>query len=329
MKKNIYYDFNTSNKSFLNMHKYLKIIGIKNNNFMLALHDKDLIGVDPWDIENLSCVMKEKILRECYNNFYYFIREVIRIPEAGGGYSRFHLNRANCAQSFLGLRYIDSIWLGHRYCRKTVSSEIFLQYMNIFHKKSFRVICRDKNEGIKICNEIFEKNSATNRIPNYLKFNINNINPYDFYCTSSRFLKEKNDADNNIEIFFVNDAEFVKYAKDIYNCSSYDKLFMGSSTINNYSCLNNFEKLNNCIPFFEGIYDLPKIPSEIVKYTDYKKYINKYKDFNYYNFSYLIKYSMRDIDPDISEEFTKYCTFLQNNYDIISSELLLERIELK
>ena len=46
----VFYQMNTENKSFLEMHYYLKARGIKNNKFHLLLYDKDLAGVDPYDM---------------------------------------------------------------------------------------------------------------------------------------------------------------------------------------------------------------------------------------------------------------------------------------
>ena len=57
----VYYQMTTTNKSFLNMHYFLKSIGIKNNKFMLVLYDKDLAGIDPFD-RRLNSYMKQKVL---------------------------------------------------------------------------------------------------------------------------------------------------------------------------------------------------------------------------------------------------------------------------
>lgn len=97
-----YYHMSTSNQSFLNMHYYLKQRGIENNRFFLVIYDPDLIGVDPRD-PNLSIMMKRKVLRECIINFWYFIREVVRIPDQGGtvgGGMRYKLHRGNLAMNF-------------------------------------------------------------------------------------------------------------------------------------------------------------------------------------------------------------------------------------
>lgn len=98
----IYIDINTKNKSFLDMHYYLKAKKIKNNDFFLTLYDPDLAGVDPRD-PNLNTVMKGKILQECRRNFWYFLREVIRIPDQGGEVGSgvpYKLHRGNLALNF-------------------------------------------------------------------------------------------------------------------------------------------------------------------------------------------------------------------------------------
>lgn len=96
------YQMETSNKSFLDMHFYLKAKGIVNNKFFLVLHDPDLRGIDPRD-PRLTELMKRKVLRECTTNFWYFIREVIRIPDQGGAVSggkRYNLHRGNLALNY-------------------------------------------------------------------------------------------------------------------------------------------------------------------------------------------------------------------------------------
>jgi hypothetical protein len=68
-QQTIYYQFETTNQSFIDMHYFLKQKGIKNNAFFLILYDRDLAGVDPRD-PNLSMAMKTKILRECCCNYW-------------------------------------------------------------------------------------------------------------------------------------------------------------------------------------------------------------------------------------------------------------------
>lgn len=98
---NITYQFETTNKSFIDMYSFLRMKGFKghSNKFFLVLHDKDLLGVDPRD-PNLNEYMKMKILRECMTNYWYFIREVIRIPDQGGNGMPYKLSRGNLALNF-------------------------------------------------------------------------------------------------------------------------------------------------------------------------------------------------------------------------------------
>ena len=87
----------------MDMHYYLKQTGIQNNNFFLVLYDAGLAGVDPRD-PNLSVDLKRRITRECIINYWYFLREVVRIPVQGGSVgsgARYGLHRGNLAMNFL------------------------------------------------------------------------------------------------------------------------------------------------------------------------------------------------------------------------------------
>lgn len=98
--RRIYYQMTTTNQSFLDMHYFLRDTGKTNNKFMLVLLDPDLAGIDPHD-QRLNTLMQTKVLRECLNNYWYFIREVVRITDSGSsGGSKYKLNRGNLALSF-------------------------------------------------------------------------------------------------------------------------------------------------------------------------------------------------------------------------------------
>lgn len=128
--RRIYAQKTTKNKSFLDMHHYLKSIGIKNNEFMLTLIDPDLDGIDPHD-PNLNAYYKQKVLRECMCNYWYFIREVVRIPSPSRP-MMYKLNRANLALNFclcLNLNVFEEI---PRQQGKTVSVIVRLVYIYNF-----------------------------------------------------------------------------------------------------------------------------------------------------------------------------------------------------
>ena len=67
--KPVFIHKSTTNKSFLDMHYFLKERGIMNNDFFLALLDPGLAGIDPRD-PNLSPQMKARVLRECQLNYW-------------------------------------------------------------------------------------------------------------------------------------------------------------------------------------------------------------------------------------------------------------------
>ena len=128
--RTIYAQKTTKNKSFLDMHHYLKSIGIKNNEFMLTLIDPDLDGIDPHD-PNLNSYYKQKVLRECLCNYWYFIRECVRIPSSGKPIM-YKLTRGNLALNFCLCLNLNTFYEISRQQGKTVSVAIRLLYIYNF-----------------------------------------------------------------------------------------------------------------------------------------------------------------------------------------------------
>ena len=119
----ITYHMSTTNQSFLDIHYYLKERGIKNNAFFLAIFDTDLIGVNPRD-PRLPFEYKKKVLAECYRNFWYFIREVVRIPVQGGAVgdgTPYKLSRGNLALNWACINNINFFLELPRQHGKTIS----------------------------------------------------------------------------------------------------------------------------------------------------------------------------------------------------------------
>lgn len=86
----------TKNTSFLVVHEQLKLLGIKNNKFFLLLLNPLLQGVDPHD-PNISPETALMVIEECSLNIFYFLREVVRIPEQGAKTVPFRLDRGTLA----------------------------------------------------------------------------------------------------------------------------------------------------------------------------------------------------------------------------------------
>ena len=107
--KNKFYDTGTSNKSFLQVAKDLKQLGIKNYYFMLEIYDYSLVDIDPYS-PNLTMDQISRIMNECTRNIWYYLREICRIPSQGGVGVPYKANRGNIAQTWCILHGIDS-WL--------------------------------------------------------------------------------------------------------------------------------------------------------------------------------------------------------------------------
>lgn len=128
-KTNIYYHMSTTNKSFLEVHQYLKDSGIANNKFMLALLDPDLAKIDPHD-PNLNTAYKTKVLRECLYNPWYYFREVVRIPDSGQASGvKFELNRGNLSLIFCLMMNLNTFLEQPRQTGKTISSLCWYLYL--------------------------------------------------------------------------------------------------------------------------------------------------------------------------------------------------------
>lgn len=109
------YDFGTANRSFLQVAQDLRTLGIKNYYFMLEIKDPSLVKVDPYacDKEGHTILTRDeigRILLECKQNPWYYLRELSKIPDQGGLGVHYIANRGNIAQAWCILHGIDS-WL--------------------------------------------------------------------------------------------------------------------------------------------------------------------------------------------------------------------------
>ena len=100
--RKVYFEMNCPNKSFLDVHYFLKKSGIQNNRFFLVLLDPDLAHIDPRD-PTLNTIMRAKVLKECMYNYWYFLRRVVQLPDQGGAVGSgkpYGLNRGNLALNY-------------------------------------------------------------------------------------------------------------------------------------------------------------------------------------------------------------------------------------
>lgn len=177
VKRTVYYHTTTENVSFLKIYRILNDLGIANNRFHLKLYDKTLVDVDPYD-PDLTLEQKSRVIKEVKQNFWYFIREIVRIPVAGG-VKGYELHRGNLALSWCLSNNINTIIELPRQNYKSISAVIF--YLWLYNYATI-------NSEMMLMNKRFEDSKLNLRrikeirdeLPPYLRFvderkDINNL----------------------------------------------------------------------------------------------------------------------------------------------------------
>lgn len=137
---NKYYDFGTSNTSFLMTAQELKTLGIKNFYFMLEVKHPEL-GVqelDPYSPE-LTAVEMGRIILECKDNPWFFFREVARIPVRGAGNLKPILSRASAAAVWCFDHSLDFMLNQPRQTHKSTWCTLILEYGFIFEYQNVEI----------------------------------------------------------------------------------------------------------------------------------------------------------------------------------------------
>ena len=103
----MYYSLKTTNKSFVDMWRYLQRENVENNLFMLQTHDKDLVDFSIEKYKNMDredpnfLVYRSKIIEESKNNIWFYFRELVVVPDENGGYKHFELNPTSMMMIYL------------------------------------------------------------------------------------------------------------------------------------------------------------------------------------------------------------------------------------
>ena len=170
MQQVVYIHKETTNQSFIDMHYYLKQTGRTNNDFFLVLYDEGLSGVDPRD-PNLSPMMKQRVLRECCANYWYFLREVVRIPVQGGAVGngfRYKLHRGNLAMNFLFiLNYNMFVELPRQHFKTTSALVRYLWCYNFGTSNSEIMFVHKDHSGSK--GNLRDLKEIRDALPSYLQ----------------------------------------------------------------------------------------------------------------------------------------------------------------
>lgn len=161
-------DINTTNQSFLRHASLLKSMGVRNHSFILALHNPELQGVDPFD-PNLSTEQMLMIALECRENFWYFIREIARDPKGSQDDPMiFRANRGNIALFWLFFNHITTILIQIRQTGKSFSTDVLMNYLMNIRLKKTEINLLTKDETLRAAN-LERLKSIQGSLPFYLK----------------------------------------------------------------------------------------------------------------------------------------------------------------
>ena len=159
---------NTKNKSFVRTAGLYKKMKIKNHSFILALHNPLLEFVDPHDpdITEEQLVM---VIEECKENFWYYIREVARLPASSGDEADIFLaNRANIGLFWLFWNHIMLMLIQPRQTGKSVSTDTLMRYLINISLYNSKVSLLTKDDKLRVEN-VLRLKEIEKILPPYLK----------------------------------------------------------------------------------------------------------------------------------------------------------------
>lgn len=160
-------DYKTKNESFLRISALYKEMGIENCLFPLALLQPELQGIDPHD-ENLSEDIKLKIGLEVTYNYWYFIREVAKVPPvAGPNAIPYKANRGNISLSWCFLNHIDFALIQPRQTGKSVSTDLLSIWVLYLKARNTMVNLITKDHSLRVKN-VERLKKMRELLPDYL-----------------------------------------------------------------------------------------------------------------------------------------------------------------
>lgn len=163
-------DSTTKNLSFLKMAAILQRMGVNNYTFMLALYDQRLAGIDPHKLNDFNDPdgrMRSLVIAEAKLNFWYFVREVARVPSQGGDPTPFILNRANMAFIWLFLNNITTYVIQPRQTGKSLTACLINAWVLYIRGQSMEVGLLVHRSKAKTEN-VERIKSLRDNLPNYL-----------------------------------------------------------------------------------------------------------------------------------------------------------------
>ena len=346
------YDYHTKNKSFLKVHEQLKELGIRNNEFFLLLLNPRLQGVDPHD-PNITPELALMVIEECQLNFFYYLREVVRIPQQGAGVVPFELDRATLAAAYCFINDINFYLIKPRQTGKSVGLCAFLSWAFKFgitnggfafyankEKNSKANLKRMKtyigllprymaNMGTQIYDSTGKLVRKTNNIKRYYEPSSGNTADV-MNCAISEETAEELGRGDSHNFEFYDEAEFttciettVQVSGMAFNTASYNALKNGMHSCRMFATtpgdLSSEKKCGSALKIVEDsiVWDEKFYDT---KPSDLKKYIVKKTNYRVV----YIEYNYKQLG--LGEAwFIRACSTVGNNIPKIRREILLQR----
>lgn len=180
-----YYDFGTPNRSFKRVAVELNKLGIKNCYFMLEVKDPRVTLIDPY-APNITTEQITICMTEICRNPWYYLREIARIPEAGGTAMPYQAHRGNIAQAWCAINGYDSDLDIPRQTGKTQSAIALSAWAYLAGTSNTNLVFFNKDQGASKTN-LDRLKSQLDILPVWMRTRA-------VYNEEGRLIKEKNNA---------------------------------------------------------------------------------------------------------------------------------------
>lgn len=175
----------TKNQSFLNLVKVYKNMEVENYFFILALHNKDLLDINPHD-PDLGIGEIAMVVNECVENPWYYIREVAKIPPSSGTKPvMFKANRGTINIFWLFHNHITNMVQQPRQTYKTITVGTLMRYL-------LNIKCYNTKINLLALDEAGRQDTLTalrsleNELPHYLRLSDPNNTKNPMFITVPR-----------------------------------------------------------------------------------------------------------------------------------------------
>ena len=349
--KTIYYDYQTKNKSFLKVCKILKDEGIVNFAFPLMTYDKDLIGIDPYSDEVKNNIrLQLKIKNEVANNMWYFLREVVRVPNPGASIP-FGLHSGNLAMLFcLNCNFNTYVELPRQHY-KTYSAVVYYAWVNMYKARNYNMIFTHKAyadtvENLRRLKQLLDPDNGC--LPEYLlaplgKNDKNNENEFIIASNNNRIKvvgpandsagADKAGRGSTVPLIWLDEIAFLKYNETMMGAMVPAFSTASAAARENgtpYSILLTTTPSSLDIP--EGKFVHDTLIEQAMDFDEkmYDYYFERGLDWlaefvsnNSNNYFVVVKFSYKQLgksDAWLQEQLRK----MNNNMTLVKRELLLE-----